>query len=303
MTHPGRQCPQESLDRAVCKGEQGVANILGIIALTDDELNALTDLAGRMADRAGAAALKHFRDGRLVAENKAGGGDFDPVTAGDREAEAAMRALLGSERPDDGIFGEEYERVAGTSGLTWVLDPIDGTRAFISGLPTWGVLIALDDGQSGRIGVVDHPAMGERFIGVPGNGAAITRHGTTAPIAARPCARLEDAILMTVDPFLFAADEAAAFGEFRNRVRLTRYGMDCYAFAMTAMGQADLVIESGLAAYDIAAPAALVRAAGGVATDWRGRDCRWGGRAVIAGDPELHAAALEILSQVPDQTP
>ncbi|MEM8792403.1 MAG: histidinol-phosphatase [Pseudomonadota bacterium] len=269
--------------------------------MTDEELDVLTDLAHRMADHAGAAALKHFRADRLSTDNKAGEAGFDPVTAGDREAEAAMRALLTEERPTDGIFGEEHGVFEGTSGLTWVLDPIDGTRAFISGLPTWGVLIALDDGVEGRIGVIDQPFTGERFTGVRGHGARFARNGATHQIATRACDSLSEATLLTTDISLFTKMEAVAFEDIRQRTRLTRYGMDCYAYAMVAMGHVDLVIESGLAAYDIAAPAALVEAAGGVATDWQGRDVRWGGRSLVAGDPRVHAEALEILSKIPDQ--
>ena len=129
-------------------------------------LPALTDLACRLADAAGAAALPHFRSRQLGAENKRDDGAFDPVTVADHAAETAIRAILAEARPEDGIFGEEAGQSTGTSGLTWVIDPIDGTRAFISGVPTWGILIALDDGMTGRIGIVDQPHIGERFVGV-----------------------------------------------------------------------------------------------------------------------------------------
>ncbi|MEM9045287.1 MAG: histidinol-phosphatase [Pseudomonadota bacterium] len=268
--------------------------------MTDEEIDALAALANRMADRAGAAALKHFRTARLTTENKAGEAGFDPVTAGDREAEAAMRELLSEERPDDGVFGEEHGQVTGTSGLTWVLDPIDGTRAFITGLPSWGVLIALDDGAKGKLGVIDQPFTKERFIGVVGKGAAFFRDGSGEhPVTTRTCDSLSEATLLTTDPYLFNQTELAAFEDIRTLAKLTRFGLDCYGYAMVAMGHADLVVETDLAAYDIAAPAALVQAAGGIATDWQGRDCRWGGRALVAGDPRVHAEALEILSRVP----
>ncbi|MEL6477153.1 MAG: histidinol-phosphatase [Pseudomonadota bacterium] len=261
-------------------------------------LDALLATANRMADAAGRAALGHFRAAQLPTENKAAGDAFDPVTLADRQAEAAMREILAEDRPEDGILGEEHGTSQGKSGLTWVLDPIDGTRAFISGLPTWGILIALDDGTSGRIGIVDQPYIGERFVGCPDHGATLHRAGERRAIQTRPCPSFAEATLMTTDADLFSAGERGAFETLKDRCRLTRYGTDCYAYAMVAMGQVDLVIESGLEAYDIAAPAALVRAAGGVVTDWQGGDPRWGGRAVAAGDAALHAQALEILRTV-----
>ena len=274
--------------------------------LSDTCLGELTELANALADSAGAVSLPHFRARDLGTEDKAaeaGVGRFDPVTAADRAAERAMRDLLAARRPDDAVFGEEEAHKAGTSGLTWVLDPIDGTRAFISGLPLWGTLIALDDGSRGRIGIVDQPYIGERFVGVVGNArveAWMTGPAGRRALRTRPCAGLETATVFTTDPFLFAAAEAEAFHALRMRARLTRYGTDCYAYAMLALGLVDLVIESGLAAYDIAAHVPIIEAAGGRVTDWRGHDCRWGGRAVAASSMEVHAAALEILSRVPD---
>ena len=262
------------------------------------DLPALTELACRLADAASAAALPHFRSHTLGAENKRDDGAFDPVTIADHAAETAIRAILAEARPDDGIFGEEAGQSEGTSGLTWVIDPIDGTRAFISGLPTWGVLIALDDGQTGRIGVVDQPHIGERFVGVrgaDGDRAWLTFRGDTQPIRTRPCAGLSDAMLYTTTPDMFQGREWEGYRAVESHVRMARYGTDCYAYALIAAGHVDLVIESSLNAYDIAAPAALIQAAGGVVTDWRGSDCRWGGQVVAAGDPAVHAQALEIL--------
>lgn len=269
--------------------------------LTDAELADLTGLACRLADAAGAASLPYFRSKALGADDKnsaAAGAIFDPVTAADRAAETAIRALLAAERPADGILGEEEAPTAGTSGLTWVIDPIDGTRAFISGLPTWGTLIALDDGQCGRIGVVDQPHIGERFIGVngpAGSRAWLTHRGRTSDISVRPCRGLAAATLYTTTPQMFDAREWAAFERVQSRVRLFRYGVDCYAYALVALGHVDLVIESSLKAFDIAAPAALIRAAGGIVTDWQGGDARWGGQVIAAGDPAVHAEALAIL--------
>lgn len=271
-----------------------------------DQLDDYAALAGRLADAAGRASLPHFRTAALNPENKQAGGGFDPVTVADHAAEQAMRDLLAIERPDDGIFGEEQARTYGTSGLTWVLDPIDGTRAFISGLPVWGTLIALDDGDVGRVGVIDQPFTGERFTGIwssardGGQSRAWLSHGgTERELITRQGTTLAEATLFTTDAFIFTDVERPAFDAVRARARLTRYGTDCYAYALLAMGSVDLVIESGLAAYDVAAHVPLIRAAGGVVTDWQGGDCRWGGRVVAAGSAALHAEVLEILASVP----
>jgi histidinol phosphatase-like enzyme (inositol monophosphatase family) len=267
--------------------------------LSDADLDALTDLACRLADAAGAACLPHFRARGLHTDNKAGGGRFDPVTAADHAAEAAIREILATERPGDGILGEEQEPTEGSSGLTWVIDPVDGTRSFIAGLPTWGTLIALDDGATGRIGIVDQPHIGERFVGVKGTArrrAWLSHRGETRAIACRPCPGLAEATLFTTTPGMFSPHELEGYRAVEDEVRLARYGVDCYAYALVALGHVDLVIESSLAAYDIAAPAALIQAAGGIVTDWRGGDCRWGGQTLAAGDPAVHAAALAILS-------
>ncbi len=266
--------------------------------LADDELPRLVELACRLADAASSATMPHFRSHDLGADDKAPEGRFDPVTAADRAAEAAIREILAVERPHDSIFGEEEAPTEGTSGLSWVIDPIDGTRAFISGLPIWGTLIALDDGRTGRIGLIDQPHIGERFIGVVGeveSQAWLTHRGTTRPIEARACHDLGSATLYTTTPEMFSAHEWEGFEKVQSRVRLSRYGIDCYAYALLAAGHVDLVIESALQAYDIAAPAALIWAAGGIVTDWKGGDCRWGGQAIAAGDPAVHAQALEIL--------
>ncbi len=260
----------------------------------------LTGLGLRLADAAAEVTVAHFRAPDLVAANKEGDSGFDPVTIADRASEAAMRAILTAERPGDGIFGEEHENTESTSGLTWVLDPIDGTRAFISGLPLWGTLIALDDGKRGRIGIVDQPYIGERYVGIvdgPQTRAWMARGGVETPLQTRSGVSLGDATLFTTDPFLFEGAEYDAFVELRARARLTRFGTDCYAYALLAMGMIDLVVESGLQAYDIASHIPLIEAAGGRVTDWEGGDCRWGGRVVAAGSADLHAKTLDLLAK------
>ena len=257
----------------------------------------LVAFAERLADAAGAAILPHFRARGLAAGNKADGTAFDPVTEGDRAGERAMRAIIDAERPQDGILGEEEGSRTGTSGLTWVLDPIDGTRAFMSGLPTWGTLIGADTGAGPVLGLIDQPFSGERFIGGLGR-AELRRHGKVTPLGARACASLAEATLFTTFPEIGTPAERQGFEAVRDQVRLTRYGCDCYAYALIALGQIDLVIEAGLFPYDIQGPMAVIEAAGGIVTDWQGGPVHQGGRVLAAGDARVHQAALAHLSKV-----
>ncbi|MEM9724775.1 MAG: inositol monophosphatase family protein [Pseudomonadota bacterium] len=269
---------------------------------TDGDVGSLDDVAllERLCDAARPIALRYFR-GDLGVENKrAEEGGFDPVTLADRAIEARLRDLLKLGRPEDGVLGEEFGRVDGPSGRLWVLDPIDGTRNFMSGLLNWGVLIALHDGAQPILGALDQPYTAERFLGDmrPGAGAArLTRGDHRAPLRTRPCPALEHATLCTTDPNLFSdGPQRAAFDRVAARARLTRLGTDCYGYAMVAAGQVDLVVEAGLSAYDIQALIPLVRAAGGVVTNWRGGDPSWGGDVLAAGDATLHAAAMAVLN-------
>jgi histidinol phosphatase-like enzyme (inositol monophosphatase family) len=262
------------------------------------DIEKIKRVADVMADAARSAILPHFRAQGLAAENKLTDG-FDPVTVADRAAERAMRDVLEREFPQDGILGEEYGAREGSSGLTWVLDPIDGTRGFISGTPTWGVLIALSDATGPLYGVIDQPYIGERFAG--GLGVAdLTGPRGGRRLETRRTHRLEDAILFTTFPEIGTPGERRGFEAVAERVRLTRYGMDCYAYALVAAGQVDLVIEAGLNAYDIQAPIAVIEAAGGIVTDWQGGKVHMGGQVLAAATPELHAEALKLLSQFPD---
>lgn len=247
-----------------------------------------------MADAARKAILPLFRSDDLVADNKRPA-DFDPVTQADRDAEQAMRAVLASNRPDDAILGEEFGHSAGSSGLTWILDPIDGTRAFISGAASWGVLIGVSDGQDVIYGLIDQPYTGERFEGGLGRAQLTGPHGSR-PLKVRRDVALDRATLMTTFPEVGTPSEAQAFRRVADQVRLTRYGLDCYAYALLALGQIDLVIEAGLQSYDIAGPLAVVQAAGGIVTDWQGGPAAQGGQVIAAASPELHAAALALLA-------
>ncbi|UMA65755.1 histidinol-phosphatase [Roseivivax marinus] len=266
---------------------------------TFDDLDAgtarsLVAAAHAAADAARAAILPHFRATGLSVDNKDASG-FDPVTEADRAAETAMRAVLAEMRPDDAILGEEAGTTPGTSGLTWVLDPIDGTRGFMSGTPTWGVLVAVSTGDRVIYGLIDQPYIGERFEGGLGRATYAGPHGG-GTLRARGTASLADATLMTTFPEVGTRGDAEAFGRVARQVRLTRYGCDCYAYALLAAGHVDLVIEAGLHAYDIQAPIGVIEAAGGIVTDWEGGPVLHGGRALAAATPELHAAALAALA-------
>jgi histidinol-phosphatase len=265
-----------------------------------DEIATLVAFAHELADAAGAVILPHFR-APLAVDNKAGGSAFDPVTAADRGAEAAMRALIRSRYPSHGILGEEYGRQEGDAA-TWVLDPVDGTRGFITGLPTWGTLIGLQLDDRALIGVMDQPFVRDRFVGSPLGAELRTTgpdgHTRHVPLAVRSCASLAEAVLSTTSPDLFAPGEREAFAALRSEVRLTRYGGDCYAYCMVALGLVDLVVESGLQPYDIVALIPIIERAGGVVTSWDGGAAVAGGRIVAAGDRRIHEAALARLSTV-----
>lgn len=254
----------------------------------------LIDTAAEMAAAARATTLRHFRAAGLSADTKAAGG-FDPVTVADRETEAALRAVLARRRPQDAILGEEYAATSGTSGLTWVIDPIDGTRGYLSGTPTWGVLIAVSDASGPIYGLIDQPYIGERFEGGLGR-SQVTGPMGTHPLRCRPARPLDQAILFSTFPEIGTAADRAAFDRVAQAVRLVRYGTDCYGYALVAAGQIDLVIEAGLEAYDVAAPIAVIEAAGGIVTDWAGQPCHGGGRVLAAANPGVHAAALALLA-------
>lgn len=259
----------------------------------DTESVELWSVAERLADAAREETLRHFRARNLTVESK--GEHFDPVTIADRNAESSMRAILTELRPEDGVFGEEFEKKHGVSGLTWVLDPIDGTRGFICGTPTWGVLIALADDDGPLLGLIDQPYVGERFMGGRGRSVLEGPHGSR-PLRVSETKTLDDATLFTTFPEVGTIAEAAAFRRVSSKVQLTRYGCDCYAYALLAAGQIDLVIEAGLNAYDIQAPIAVIEAAGGIVSNWEGQPAHEGGRVLAAATPELHEAAMELIA-------
>ena len=253
------------------------------------------DVANAMADAAREITQRMFRAHDLETENKDAAG-FDPVTQADRDAETAMRDVLERLRPEDGILGEEHGEKTGTSGRRWVLDPIDGTRAFISGLPTWGTLIGLEEeGGKTLLGMVDQPHIDERYTGFAGE-ASLTYKQSKKSVRVRDTHRLEDAILFTTFPEIGTNAERRAFEAVSKRAHLTRYGTDCYAYALLGAGQIDLVIEAGLQSYDILGPLGVIENAGGIVTTWEGDSAAGGGRVVAACSKELHATVLEILN-------
>ncbi len=247
----------------------------------------------RLADAAGAAILPHFRTPFLV-ENKQADG-FDPVTVADRAAERAMRDLIAAAYPEHGILGEEFGGERTDAENVWILDPIDGTRSFISGIPVWGVLIGLLQRQRPAFGMMAQPFTGERYAG-DGSSAWYAGPGGDRPLRTRPCAQLDAATLFTTSPTLFSEADIGAYRRVESRARLTRYGCDCYAYCMLAAGFVDVVIESQLQPYDIAPLIPIIEGAGGRVTGWDGGTAAGGGSIVASGDPRLHDIVLAELA-------
>ena len=253
------------------------------------DLDTFLAFALHLADAAGEVIRPHFRKPLAVSDKV----DLTPVTAADRGAEETMRALIEARFPDHGIVGEEFGRVREDAEFVWTLDPIDGTKSFISGVPLFGTLIALAlDGRS-ILGVIDQPILRERWVGAVGR--PTTLNG--AAIQCRACPTLAAATLFATTPDMFKGEDAACFARVSAAVKLTRFGADCYAYGLVATGFVDLVLEASLKPYDFCAMVPIVEGAGGVATDWRGRSLHLAsdGRILVAGDRRLHGAALALL--------
>lgn len=258
-----------------------------------------TGVAQAMADAARSAILPHYRALTRI-ENKDAGSAFDPVTEADQAGERAMRAVLEGLRPDDAIYGEEYGKKSGTSGWTWVLDPIDGTRAFVAGLPTWTTLIGLVDAAGDAVvGLIDQPNLDERYLGTPHESRLITSAGESK-LSVSTCDDLREAVISTTDPFILTPPEQGAWTHLRHTARIIRYGLDAYAYARLAAGTIDLVAESGLAPYDAAALIPVIRGAGGLACDWRGNPAKPGGQLVCAASQGILDQALISLRRSAD---
>jgi myo-inositol-1(or 4)-monophosphatase len=247
-----------------------------------------------LAAVSGEAILPFFRTA-LSVENKSRGHGFDPVTAADRAAESAMRTLIRRSFPEHGIVGEEFGDERPDAEYVWMLDPIDGTKSFICGMPAWGTLIGLTRFGAPVFGMMHQPFTRERFSG---DGGAAQYRGPAGDRAlqVRPCAALADAVLFTTSPMLMSAKDRRAFAKIEDTVRLSRYGGDCYAYCMLAAGHIDLVIETGLQAHDVVPLIPIIAGAGGIVTTWDGGSPEAGGSVVAAGDKRAHAAALAILA-------
>jgi histidinol-phosphatase len=253
------------------------------------ELDEYLALALSLADAAGEAIRPYFRQ-PLTVDDKA---DLSPVTVADRAAEQVMRALIERHFRDHGIIGEEFGRIREDAEFVWTLDPIDGTKSFISGVPLFGTLIALTRGRRPILGIIDQPISRERWVGVEGR--PTTLNGKA--VRCRACPTLSAATLFATTPDMFEEADAAAFARLSGAVKLTRFGADCYAYGLVAAGFIDLVLEASLKPYDFCAMVPVVEGAGGIATDWRGSglDLDSDGRILVAGDRGTHRAAINLL--------
>lgn len=264
------------------------------ITLTADEIAEAVSFAQQAMQGAGAIALRYFRK-PLDVDNKLGDSGFDPVTRADREVEAFLRAELSRRFPKFGLIGEEAGAAPGESGINWVIDPIDGTKSFISGFPTWGMLLGLQQGETVLAGLMHQPVTGEFFVGSEAGGV-LQQAGQTTPLQTRATERLEDAILFCTHESMFVAEaNLAAFRRIAAKARLQRFGGDCYAYCMLALGQIDLVVEDTLQPYDIIPLIPIIEAAGGVITDAEGKTPIEGGFVIAAATRQLHDEAMSLL--------
>jgi len=255
-------------------------------------MNVSAEFMRRLAAAAAAETLPRFRAQGAVSNKEATG--FDPVTEADREAERALREIINREFPDHGILGEEHGTENAGSRHVWVIDPIDGTRAFISGLPVWGTLVGLTVDGDAVAGMMSQPFTGELFY-ADGNGSYYEGPGGPKALATRTTAELADATLFTTTPSLFKGRMRELYDRLEGAVRLPRYGTDCYAFAMVAAGHADIAVDAGLQAYDIVALIPLIEQAGGVVTTWTGGAAENGGDILASANPVLHEKALRLV--------
>ncbi len=265
--------------------------------LAPHRLAALDDLLVELNAASAQAILPLFRADHGLENKFAEGRGFDPVTEADKGAERAIRALLAERVPDHGVIGEEYGEDRPDAEFVWVLDPVDGTRAFVAGLPVWTTLIALRYQGRPVLGSIGQPFIGELFIGHAGGSRLIDTKGTRS-LKVRDCPTFSSAIIATTDPEgCFGPAEMSAWQAVRKATRLARLGCDAYAYAMVAAGTLDLVMEAGLKSWDIECAVPLIEGAGGQVSDWRGEAIgKHGGQALITGDPACQAQALDLLA-------
>ena len=263
--------------------------------ITEKDISAYAEFARKLATAASKVILPLFRT-QMDMEDKAPNAMFDPVTKADRDAEQVMRDLISDQYPDHGIEGEEFGLTRPDSRLRWILDPIDGTKSFVSGVVSWGVLIGLLVDDKPVLGVLHQPFLDETYLGYNKSGLLVSHQGTRS-LKVRRCTDIGKAVLMTTSPRLFGTDEK--YGQFKlveNKTRMTRYGGDCYNYGLLASGHIDLVIEAGLQRYDIAPLIPIIEAAGGIVTDWTGGNPIETGTVIAAGDARIHAATVELLA-------
>lgn len=257
----------------------------------------LVTFAHTLADTAATTVLPYFRSG-LHVDVKGTGERFDPVTEGDRAVELAIREAIQAHYPDHAILGEEHGAKSGNSPYRWVIDPIDGTRAFIIGMPSWGTLIGLEIDEKPTIGLMSQPFTNDRFWSDGERSFMRGGDGVTREIQTRKGTNLAEAQVACTTPDMFARqDELSAFNALVATTKTCRHGTDCFGFALLAAGWIDIVVEAGLQPYDIVALIPIIENAGGVVTTWDGGDARHGGRIIAAADTKLHAEAMAILQR------
>jgi len=282
--------------RAGVTDKQQIGGTKGTPRRSGSDEASMLKTAHEAADLSKAVILPYFRT-PITIENKAGQSAFDPVTAADRAAESAIRDHIEHVWPEHGLIGEEFGTTRENARVQWIIDPIDGTRSFIIGSPLWGTLIGATMGGKPVVGLMDQPFTGERYF-ADQQGAFYQSPSITKPrpLNTRACDALENAVLTTTHPDFFAAEaDLERFQALKSRVKLSLYGGDCYAYALLAAGTIDLVVESGLNTYDVAALIPIIEQAGGRITTWEGKSATHGGRILAAGEPALHEAAMAIL--------
>ncbi|MBC8050067.1 MAG: histidinol-phosphatase [Chitinophagales bacterium] len=265
--------------------------------MLNSERNQSEALLHELADASGRLILPYFRNAGAI-DNKLQGADFDPVTEADRGAERLIREMIAARFPEDGVMGEEFPDTQTDAQRRWIIDPIDGTRAFIMGLPTWGTLIGLTQGGAPMLGMMNQPHTRERFWGGGESGASYFRdeHGERT-LRTRQCATLNAAIVCTTTPDIFAPGyEIKTFERISRGARMRRFGGDCYAYCLLAMGLVDVVIEASLKPFDIIPLIPIIKGAGGVVSGWNGSFAENNSRIIACGDPHLHEDILKMLA-------
>ncbi|EOX97934.1 Inositol monophosphatase-like - like 2 [Theobroma cacao] len=298
LSFPSFKTPRICLQTKAMISNSKLSNHTESLSLNDAQLDRFAEVGNYLADAAGEVIRKYFRKKFEILDKE----DLSPVTIADQAAEESMVSIILENFPSHAIYGEEngWRCKENSADYVWVLDPIDGTKSFITGKPVFGTLIALLHKSRPILGIIDQPVLRERWIGISGRKSTLNGQ----EVATRTCTELSRAYLYTTSPHLFSGDAEEAFARVKDKVKLPLYGCDCYAYALLASGYVDLVIESGLRPYDFLALVPVIEGAGGVITDWKGQQLDWkassGSRAtsfnvVAAGDKQIHRQALDVL--------